>query len=357
MATIFGIDISRYQKGMQLSQAKAEGVEFVIIKAGGADDGKYRDSQFNQFYRQAKAADLTRCAYYFGQAFSVEAAEKEAAHLIQILQGTDIRWTFYDVEGKMLNQGRQHLTDIVKKFCEVMEGAGYHCGIYASESSFNGRMNDDQLIGITHWVARWSRTVPKLTSGARIAIWQFGGETNLLRSNRISSIVTDQNYSYIDITDQGPAEGKEPEQAKKTVEDLAKEVIAGAWGNGSDRKERLTAAGYSYEEVQKRVDEILKPDKKTTAELAQEVLAGVWGNGATRAKKLQEAGYDYKEVQDEVNRIAEMRKQSGKTYIVVKGDTLSRIAKRYGTTVARIVEANSIQDPNKIYVGQEIRIL
>ena len=46
--------------------------------------------------------------------------------------------------------------------------------------------------------------------------------------------------------------------AKKTVTELAKEVIAGKWGNGQDRKNRLTAAGYDYAAVQNKVNELLK---------------------------------------------------------------------------------------------------
>lgn len=46
--------------------------------------------------------------------------------------------------------------------------------------------------------------------------------------------------------------------AKKTVDEIAREVIAGKWGNGSARKQKLTAAGYDYSTVQKRVNELLK---------------------------------------------------------------------------------------------------
>ena len=49
-----------------------------------------------------------------------------------------------------------------------------------------------------------------------------------------------------------------PETDKKTIEALAKEVIAGKWGNGTDRKDRLTKAGYDYREVQNKVNELLK---------------------------------------------------------------------------------------------------
>ena len=44
----------------------------------------------------------------------------------------------------------------------------------------------------------------------------------------------------------------------ETVDELAKEVIKGLWGNGADRKAKLTAAGYDYSKVQKRVNELLK---------------------------------------------------------------------------------------------------
>lgn len=49
-----------------------------------------------------------------------------------------------------------------------------------------------------------------------------------------------------------------PETDKKTIEALAKEVIAGKWGNGKERKDRLTKGGYEYREVQDKVNELLQ---------------------------------------------------------------------------------------------------
>ena len=50
-------------------------------------------------------------------------------------------------------------------------------------------------------------------------------------------------------------------QSENTVserfDELAKEVIQGKWGNGTERKNRLTQAGYNYSEVQARVDALL----------------------------------------------------------------------------------------------------
>lgn len=50
----------------------------------------------------------------------------------------------------------------------------------------------------------------------------------------------------------------------KTIDEITREVIAGKWGSGEDRKKRLTNAGYNYSEVQARVNQILKGDNKPT---------------------------------------------------------------------------------------------
>ena len=59
-----------------------------------------------------------------------------------------------------------------------------------------------------------------------------------------------------------PAVKDEPKPAPapaKSIDELAQEVIRGDWGNGQERKDRLTAAGYDYNAIQARVNEILAP--------------------------------------------------------------------------------------------------
>lgn len=92
-----------------------------------------------------------------------------------------------------------------------------------------------------------------------------------------------------------------PTPEKKTVDEIADEVIAGKWDNGAERERLLTAAGYDYNAVQKRVNEKLY--KKTVDEIANEVIRGDWGNGAERRERLTAAGYDYSEVQRKVNQL------------------------------------------------------
>lgn len=95
-----------------------------------------------------------------------------------------------------------------------------------------------------------------------------------------------------------------PTTSKKSVAEVAQEVIDGKWGNGQDRKNRLTAAGYNYDEVQNYVNKLLSaPKKKSIDEVAREVIAGKWGNGQDRKNRLTAAGYDYDAVQKKVNEI------------------------------------------------------
>lgn len=98
---------------------------------------------------------------------------------------------------------------------------------------------------------------------------------------------------------------KEEHQTTKTVTDLAYEVIAGKWGNGTDRKNKLNNAGYDYNAVQTKVNELLssKTITKTIEQLAREVIQGKWGDGIDRKNRLISEGYDYTTVQNKVNQI------------------------------------------------------
>lgn len=83
---------------------------------------------------------------------------------------------------------------------------------------------------------------------------------------------------------------------KKTVEVLAKEVLAGKWGSGDSRKASLKKAGYDYKTIQAAVNELIK-------RIAKEVIDGKWGDGSTRKANLEKEGYDYQTIQDEVNKL------------------------------------------------------
>ena len=183
------------------------------------------------------------------------------------------------------------------------------------------------------------------------------------------------NYSFKGFI-YNPAVKDEPAPApkpSKSVDELAQEVIAGLWGNQPERQQRLEAAGYDYYAVQAKVNEILAPaptpkPSKSVDDLAREVIRGDWGNGQERKDRLTAAGYDYSTVQARVNEMLSGNKPAPKpvdntvTYTVKPGDTLWGIAERFlgkGSRWREIYYANQAiigANPNIIYPGQKLTI-
>ena len=183
------------------------------------------------------------------------------------------------------------------------------------------------------------------------------------------------NYSFKGFI-YNPAVKDEPAPApkpSKSVDELAQEVISGLWGNQPERQQRLEAAGYDYYAVQARVNEILAPapapkPSKSVDDLAREVIRGDWGNGQERKDRLTAAGYDYSTVQARVNEMLSGNKPAPKpvdntvTYTVKPGDTLWGIAERFlgkGSRWREIYYANQAiigANPNIIHPGQKLTI-
>lgn len=129
---------------------------------------------------------------------------------------------------------------------------------------------------------------------------------------------------------------------KKTNVEIAQEVLDGKWGNGTDRKNRLTQAGYDYNAVQAEVNKlVMKPKEQAKAkllplqEIAKEVIQGKWGNGQDRINRLNKAGYNATEVQKKVNELLTPKAQAmkPKTKPLVVGSTIKikTSAKTYAT--------------------------
>lgn len=117
--------------------------------------------------------------------------------------------------------------------------------------------------------------------------------------SKVVSIIEQYNLTAWD------AREVQPQPQLKPIDEVAKEVIRGEWGNGEDRKARLTQAGYDYNVIQARANEMLRPQAqlKSIDEIAREVIRGKWGNNPERKRRLAQAGYDYSAVQARVNQL------------------------------------------------------
>jgi hypothetical protein len=229
----FGIDVSHWQGSFDFKSAISnESVEFAILKAGGSDSNHYKDSKFNSYYETCKQLNLPVGAYYFGKDFTVSQAEASASHFISLLSGKSFELpVYYDVEADMVTKStKSTLTSIVKAFCDKVAEAGYVVGIYANRDTFNNKLNDSQLSSYSHWVADWGSSLPKLTSKNNIDIWQFGGETNKIRSNKINNQVVDQDYCYLDLSSSSNSPVSEVQSSIPTLASCTPNLKKGSKG-------------------------------------------------------------------------------------------------------------------------------
>ena len=254
-------------------------------------------------------------AYYFTIATDYQKGVDEANWLYEnCLKGKQFEYPiFIDVEDDaggrryLRNAGKDKTTDGIIGFCETLENKGYYVGIYGSDiSTFKDMVNIDRLKDYDKWVARYGSN-PQFVK--EYGMWQYSDDNNL-----------DKDIAYKDYPSIMKSKGlngfaKESNSAsqptRKSNEEIANEVLNGAWGYGEDRKNRLTQAGYNYDDIQAIVN----------------------------------------------NRLGVSKSQNSAVYYTIQyGDNLTKIAKRFGTTVNAIARLNNIPDPDKIQAGKRIRV-
>lgn len=297
-----GIDVSGCQGYIDFKKVKSSGVDFVIVKAG------YSTSTVPSWetnYANAKNNNLSVGAYWYSYAQSVEEAKAEAQAFLKALKGKQLDFpVYFDLEEKsQFDKGKDFCTALVETFCGELEKAGYLAGVYCSTFWFTNYVDEKVREKRPAWIADYRGKCGYLGS---YGIWQYdaGNVAGI-------SVLCDRDIGYVDYSQEIKRKGLNGYSANasdtsqsgvtKTVDELAREVINGKWGIGQDRYNRLTSAGYSYADVQNRVNEILYKPAKTLSEIADEVIQGKWGNGDERYRKLTDAGYDYNQVQRYVN--------------------------------------------------------
>lgn len=283
---IKGVDLSYCQEDISFPAMKQAGVKFAIIRAGFSTK---KDVTMDKFVADCKKYGINFGFYWYSYAMSVKEAQTEANKCVEVIKGLSPTYpVFFDMEEKKQIDGlnTDTRTKMAVAFCERIRQAGFKPGIYANPSFMENYYDRSRIVGkYDVWLAHWTNS-PERPSRYNYGqtMWQWGVD-------RIGGYDIDGDISFCEYEKTAPD--------KKTVEELAREVIRGDWGNGSERKERLTEAGYDYNAVQELVNEKLY--KKTVDEIANEIIRGEWGNGDERKQKLTAAGYDYSAVQKRVN--------------------------------------------------------
>ncbi len=284
------IDISQHNGNINFEELKNNGIKNVIIRVGwiGNKQNHTLDTKFEENYKKAKDNGFKVGFYVYSYCKSVETLRQGVNWLLEKIDTKQNEiGVFLDLEDETIQEiGRQNLTDQAKQFCEIIKNSGYIAGIYANKYWFEHLLDIKQLLNYKIWLAEWNKK-DNYSVTFRVDIWQYG-QTEIKGINGqvdINEIYYGTNTIFVDI------------------EQIAKDVINGKYGNGQERKEKL---GNLYEQVQHKVNEMLKNN---------EII-----------------------------------------YIVKKGDCLCNIAKKFNTTVNKIATDNGITNVDFIYAGQKLII-
>ena len=307
---MFGIDVSQHQGEINWDKVKSQ-IDFAILRLGwiGNKENHTLDTQFERNYSECKRLGIPIGVYVYCYSNCEETAKSGANWAIEKLKGKSLELPVYiDMEDNSIaNQGKDILTNICITFNSIIETNGRWAGVYANKNWYDNFLNKDEIKRrYTTWIATYVDAVDKYKG--EYDIWQNSSK------GRIDGITgyVDTNYMYRDLITEvkGTTKKEEVQTPTKSVNELVDEVIAGLWGDGEDRKNRLRNAGYNYETIQSAVNSKLSKPKTTTV-----------------------------------------------IYTVKKGDTLSKIASQYGITYQKIASDNGIANPNKIFIGQKIKII
>lgn len=361
-----GIDISRWQPA---NITELVDYDFVIIKA--TEGTSYVSPTCDAQYQKAKARGKLLGVYHFASGLDPVA---EANYFVDNVQGyIGEAVLVLDWEANAVSRGPEWVRSFVKQVKArtqvppIIYGSaspmGAHgipavaqqenCGLWVAaypSSNPTGYRDEPQLLGS---VIRQYASTGRLT----------GYDGNLDLNNSV--LTAEQWHAYAKGGRDGSSPAPTPPPARKTNDQIADEVIAGAWGNGEDRKNRLSAAGYNPTEIQAVVNTKLggAPVKKSNDQVATEVLGGLWGNGQERVARLQSAGYDPVAIQNIVNTKVGAPPQTVAAWFTIPSGPagyLGNISARFGTPISTLVSWNKGKYPsmsaNYVQAGWVIRV-
>ena len=312
-----GIDISKWQSVGTGDQA----ADFVICKA--TEGTGYVDPSCDKHYQRAKQQGKLLGVYHFARPDlnkGVDGARREAQFFVKNIKGY-IKEAILALDYECA----PYSDDWAYAFAEeVHKETGVWPMLYASASKINDFKWPKTAKECGLWIAGYPSKydvknppepsvddMPYKPGDWKFwVIWQYTSSAGTLDRD-IANIdrTAWMKYANPGGTTPAPTPAPDPAPAKKSVDQIADEVIAGKWGNGQERKDKLEAAGYNYNEVQAAVNKKLGINTGTTI-----------------------------------------------SYAVRKGDTLSSIAARYGTTWQKIAKDNNLSNPNFIIPGQRLII-
>ena len=195
MTKLVGVDVSKYNGYPDWKKAKADGVQFAILRLGSGYGGGYVDKTFEYNYRECKKAGIG-VGVYVASYLNISS---EIDMTLKALKGKRLEYpVYFDIEDFSLNGKRysnKQLTDYTVRFCSEIEHAGYYVGIYSNKAFLDSRLYWERIKKYDIWIAHWNKNV---NYNGKYGMHQY---TNKGQWRGIASTGeggVDANYAFID---------------------------------------------------------------------------------------------------------------------------------------------------------------
>ena len=189
-----GVDVSVYQGNIDWNKAKADGIEFAVIRAGYGKYVSQKDKYFDQNMKNAKAAGLPCGVYWFSYALTPEDAIKEADACYEVIKNYKLEYPVsFDMETEsQMKLPKETVAQIIEAFCGRMESYGYYTTLYTYASFLNYKVEDRIFDKYDIWVAHYNTSKPAFNRN--YGLWQYSctGSVWGITGN------VDRDYVYLD---------------------------------------------------------------------------------------------------------------------------------------------------------------
>lgn len=321
--TYEGIDVSGWQKVIDFKKVKESGIQIVYIKS--SEGLNSVDSYFRRNYKEAKANDLKIGFYHYVTARNIEEAEEQAKHFVKTIAGTkpDCKLAmdferFGDLKNSEINKIAKKFLETVKKLTnkEVI----LYSNTYSARTVFSSELAKKYDL----WVAQYGVKEP--SANGKWNNWVGFQYTDKGRVNGINGYVDKDKFTNQIFID-----------SKEEIPNIIK----------PDNSDEVINMNYRI----RKGDTLYKIAKKYDTTV----------NKIVKFNKIQNPNKIYAGeillIPTKNNTVSTGNNNKNNTvYIVKKGDTLWKIAKRYNTTISNIVKMNNIKNKNIIYPGQKLII-
>ena len=286
------IDVSSHN-GYDITGILADmGTQNTIIKI--SESTSYINPCLSAQVEQSNPIGFYHFAWFGGD---VDEAEREARYFLDNVP-QKVKYLCLDYEDHASDDAQAN-TDACIRFMEILKENGYEPIYYSYKPFTLNNIYYEQILAKfpnSLWIAGYG-----LNDGN--ADFEYFPSMDGIRWWQYSSNPFDKNIVLLDDEEDNSISKND----LKSLNTIANEVVQGLWGNGQERFDNLTNAGYNAQAVQDTVNNILNGETTSDSansyldSVANEVIQGLWGNGQERYDNLTREGYDAQAVQDRVN--------------------------------------------------------